>query len=140
MAENQTEAVDTLLTLVNDTWTANADGAPLFFENQDEERPEDLSVYGRAVVQHASGSRSTLGGVGQARFRRVGTVYVQCFIKQGEGTAKIRVLSDALAHALEDVPSNFGVRMADVDINELGSDGVYYQINVAADFSYDRQS
>lgn len=140
MAENQNEAADALLALVTTAWTSAADGAPIYYDNLDVDRPDDLTIYGRAVVRHDSGTRSTLGGAGQSRWRRAGTMYVQCFIKQGHAVAPIRTLSDAVAHALEDAPASLGVRIADVDINELGSDGTYFQINVAADFTYDRQS
>ena len=139
MAQTQAEAQDELLARVTAAWTANAPvGAPLFYDNQDEERPDDLGLFGRAIVRHDAGTRITLGPNGI--FRRFGTLFVQIFVKQGAGTYDIRVLSDAIAHDLEGVPASFGVRIADVDINELGSDGTYFQINVAADFTYDRQS
>jgi hypothetical protein len=49
-------------------------------------------------------------------------------------------LSDAVAHAIEGAPASLGVRIQDVDVIELGSDGVYFQVNVSADFTYDRQA
>lgn len=139
MASTQNEASQELLTLVKTTWDASAGGAPLYYDNEDAGRPDDLTMFGRAVVRHEGGTRITLGSNG--RFRRFGTLYVQAFVKQGAGVTEIRALTDAIAHALEEVPASFGVRMLDVDINELGSaDGIYFQINVAANFSYDRQS
>ena len=83
------------------------------------------------------GTRTTLG---INRFRRFGTVYVQIFVPQGTGTVTIRDLSDDIAGGLENVPASFGVRIQDVDINELGSDGAYFQVNISADFTYDRQA
>jgi hypothetical protein len=138
MASNQLEAQDQLLTLIKDTWDANAGGASLFYDNQDVDRPDSPTLFGRAIVRHGRGTRTTLG---INRFRRFGTVYVQTFAPQGKGKdlAEIRQLSDAVAHALEEANLT-GIRIQDVDINELGSDGTYFQINVAAQFSYDRQA
>ena len=139
MAQNQNEASDALITLVKATWEANTPAnTPLYMDNEQEDRPDDLSIYGRVVIRHEAGTRSTLGSNGI--FRRFATLYVQIFIKQGEGVTEIRTLSDAIAHSLEDVPASFSVRMTDVDIRELGSDGTYFQVNVAANFTYDRQS
>lgn len=138
MAQTQNEATTELVGLVKTTWEANAAGAPLYYDNEDSERPDTLAVFGRVAVRHEAGTRNTLGPNGI--FRRFGTLYVQLFIKQGSGVTELRTLSDAIAHALEDVPASFGVFVRDVNVQELGSDGVYWQINVAAEFSYDRQS
>ena len=137
MAQTQNEASQELIALVRTTWEANS-AAPLYYDNEDVERPEDLTSFGRVAIRHDAGTRITLGPNGT--FRRFGTLYVQLFVKQGVGTTEVRTLSDAIAHALEDVPASFGVFIRDVDVYELGSDGVFWQINVAAAFSYDRQS
>ena len=88
-------------------------------------------------MRHESGTRTTLG---INRFRRFGAVFVQLFVPQGTGTVLIRELSDKIAHNLEESPNSLGIRIRDVDINELGSDGTYFQVNVSAAFSYDRQA
>lgn len=140
MAETQMEAADALFTLVKTTWDANAGGAPLYYENEDFERPAIPGVFGRATIRHSVGTRITLGGSTGKIFRRFGQLYVQVFTPQDTGQYDIRVLTDSLAHAFEDVPASFGVRIRDVSINELGNDGTYFQVNVVADFSYDRWS
>jgi hypothetical protein len=137
MASTQIEVQDELLTRIKSFWDTHANGAPLYYDNQDVERPSSPTLFGRAIVRHGSGTRTTLG---INRFRRFGTVYVQIFVPQGTGTITIRDLSDDIASCLESVPSSFGVRLQDVDINELGSDGTYFQVNVSADFTYDRQA
>tara|TARA_S200002703_G_C3658638_1_gene202256 strand:- start:112 stop:528 length:417 start_codon:yes stop_codon:yes gene_type:complete len=137
MASTQIEVQDELLTRIKSLWDTHANGAPLYYDNQDVDRPDSPTLFGRAIVRHGRGTRTTLG---INRFRRFGTVYVQIFVPQGTGTITIRDLSDDIAHGLEDVPSSFGVRLQDVDINELGSDGVYFQVNISADFTYDRQA
>jgi hypothetical protein len=45
-----------------------------------------------------------------------------------------------MAFALEDADHTLGVRIRDTQINELGSDGTYWQINVVTSFTYDRIS
>ena len=138
MATNQTEAQDALLAFIKTQWGLSAGGAQLFYDNQDVDRPDSPTLFGRAIVRHGRGTRTTLG---VNRFRRFGTVFVQTFTPQGKGKdlAELRVLSDAIAHALEEANLS-GIRIQDVDINELGSDGTYFQINVAAQFTYDRQA
>jgi len=137
MASTQLEAQDALLSRIKTLWDANAGGAALYYDNQDASRPDTPQMFGRAIVRHVQSTRTTLG---INRFRRFGTVYVQIFVPQGTGTTVIRELSDAVAHGLEESPASLGVRIQDVDINELGSDGTYFQVNVAADFTYDRQA
>ena len=138
MATNQTEAQDALLALITTTWTANAGGAQLFYDNQGVDRPDSPALFGRAIVRHGRGTRTTLG---VNRFRRFGTVFVQAFVPQGSrrDLAILRDLTDDIAHAIEEA-TIAGIRIQDVDINELGSDGTYFQINVAAQFTYDRQA
>lgn len=137
MASTQIEAQDALLTLIKSTWDSNAGGAPLYYDNQDVDRPDSPTLFGRAIVRHVRGTRTT---VGNTMFRRFGTVYVQIFVPQGTGTAEIRQLSDVIAHTIEEAPASLGVRIQDVSVIELGSDGVYFQVNVSADFTYDRQA
>ena len=137
MASTQIEVQDLLLTRIKSLWDSNAGGAPLYYDNQDVDRPDSPTLFGRAIVRHGRGTRTTLG---INRFRRFGTVYVQIFVPQGTGTVTIRDLSDDIAGGLENIPASFGVRIQDVDINELGSDGTYFQVNISADFTYDRQA
>lgn len=137
MASTQIEVQDLLLTRIKSLWDSNAGSAPLYYDNQDVDRPDSPTLFGRAIVRHGRGTRTTLG---INRFRRFGTVYVQIFVPQGTGTVTIRDLSDDIAGGLENVPASFGVRIQDVDINELGSDGAYFQVNISADFTYDRQA
>jgi hypothetical protein len=133
----QMGAVDEMLTIVKTAWDANTSGAPLYYDNQDAERPRVPATFGRAVVRHFDGTQISLGD--RSMKRRYGAIFVQVFVPQGSGQAEIRNLSDELMFALEDArPST--VRLTDVQINELGADGTYFQVNVVANFSYDRVS
>ncbi len=133
----QMSAVDEMLTLVKTTWDAQTAGAPLYYDNMDAERPDNPSTFGRAIVRHFDGRQISLGD--QSLKRRFGSLFVQIFMPQGGGQYEIRNLSDQMMFALED--ANLSVtRLKNVQINELGTDGTYFQVNVVADFSYDRVS
>lgn len=133
----QMSAVDEMLTLVKTTWDAQAGGAPLYYDNQDADRPEVPGTFGRASIRHFSGGQISLGD--QSLKRRSGALFVQIFVPQGNGQYEIRNLSDQIMFALEDANSSV-VRLKNVQLNELGADGTYFQVNVVADFSYDRVS
>jgi len=136
------EVVDALLGFVKTTWEANAGTAPLYYDNMDAERPDVPSLFGRAIVRHNFGERASLGSAGSNSKvnRRYGDLYVQIFIPQGDGQYQARTLADAVSFALEDADASIGVRLRDTQINELGADGTYWQINVVTSYSYDRIS
>ena len=142
MASTQNEVVDALLTFVTNTWDSNAGGAPLYYDNSDAERPAVPSLFGRAIVRHSFGERASLGSAGSMSKvnRRYGDVYVQIFVPQGSGQHQARAIADAMSFALEDADHTIGVRLRDTQINELGADGTYWQINVVTSYSYDRIS
>lgn len=137
MPNSFTEAEDVLLGLVQTAWTANAPaGAPLRFENLDTDRPSIPGTWGRAVVRNVPGGYA---GLGTGRLRRPGTLFVQLFVPQNSGTKVIGDLANALVVALQtaSVAALNGIRLRDIGATELGSDGVYFQINVQASFDYD---
>lgn len=137
----QNEVVNALLTLVTDEWNATIT-APLFYDNKDSERPAIPSTFGRAIVRHNFGERVTLGsaGSGSTINRRFGDLYVQIFVPQGTGQYAARALADTISFVIEDAPASLGVRLANTQINELGADGTYWQVNVVTSFTYDRTS
>ncbi len=141
-ATNQIEAQDAVLSLVKTTWDANANGAELFYDNKGADRPDVPAIFGRTVVRHTFSERASIGSAGNGSKvnRRFADVYVQIFCPQGSSTDTIRTLAESMANALEDADHTIGVRIRDTQINELGSDGVYWQLNVVTSFSYDRVS
>lgn len=142
MVDTQNEAVDAILTLIKSTWDSNSGGAPLYYDNMDAERPAVPALFGRASVRHTFGERASLGSAGSMSKvnRRFGDAYVQIFVPQGSGQHQARAIADAMAFALEDADHTIGLRLRDTQINELGADGTYWQINVVTGFSYDRIS
>ena len=137
----QNEVVDALLTLVTDAWNANT-SAPMYYDNKDAERPATPSTFGRAIVRHTFGERITLGSAGSNSTvnRRFGDLYVQIFVPQGTGQADARTLADEISFVIEDAPASLGVRLTTTQINELGADGTYWQVNIVTSFTYDRTS
>lgn len=91
----------------------------------------------RATVRHASGGQASLAGEnGARRFKRIGTLIVQCFSPVGDGNMGIDQLSFAFQAALENVRSS-PVWLRNVRSIEMGKDGTCMQTNVMADFEYD---
>jgi len=142
MLDTQTKVVDALLGFISTTWNSNAGGAPLYYDNKDAERPAVPALFGRASIRHTFGERASLGSAGSMSKinRRFGDAYIQIFVPQGSGQNQARDLADAVSFALEDADYTIGVRLRDTQINELGADGTYWQINVVTSFSYDRIS
>ncbi len=140
-ATTQNEAIDAVLTLVKSTWDGMT-AAPLYYDNKGAVRPDVPALFGRAVVRHTFAERASLGSAGHGSKvnRRYGNCFVQMFVPQGEGTEEIRTYAETMANAFEDANHSLGVRVMDTQLNELGSDGVYWQINVVLNFNYDRIS
>lgn len=137
MPNSTTAAEDVLLGIVTTAWAANTPaGTPLLYNNLDSDRPNPPALFGRAVVRESVGGYA---GVGTTRMRRPGTLFIQLFVPQGAGTKTINDLSNALVNALKNasVVTLDGIRLRDIGSNELGSDGVYHQVNVQASFEYD---
>lgn len=137
MPNSTTAAEDILLGIVQTAWTANTPaGTPLFFNNLDSDRPTVPALFGRAVVREGVGGYA---GLGVTRLRRPGTLFVQLFVPQGSGTKTINDLANALVVALQtaSVVTLDGIRLRDIGATELGTDGIYFQVNVQASYDYD---
>lgn len=137
MADTYEEARDVLSGFVKTTWDAATSSAPLLFQNISGDRPEEPTLFGRLTIQFVTGSRADLAG---RRFRRTGLMTVQVFVPQGSGTEEAEQTAEALIEALEGVgPATLeNVWLRDIGMREVGSDGTYYQVNVEAEFTFDR--
>jgi hypothetical protein len=133
----QMEAVDEMMTIVTTAWNAHADGAVLQYDNIESTRPQVPATFGRATVRHTAGQQITLGAVSLKR--RYGSLNLQIFVPQGDGQYEVRVLSDNILMDIEDANPQI-VRLTDIQFNEVGEDGTYFQMNIIARFSYDRVS
>jgi hypothetical protein len=109
----------------------------LLYENIDGDRPAVPTLFGRLTIQFANGTRADLAGV---RFRREGLMTIQVFVPQGSGTQLADQIAEALVEALEGVgPATLeNVWLRDIGMREVGPDGTYHQVNVEAEFTFDR--
>ena len=144
MVTDLSGARDALSALVLTAWTANAAGAPLLYDNLDGQTPPDPpAVWGRLSIQFDGSTRISIGPPGQnaALSRRTGRLYVQIFTPFGKsGATKVAEdLADAIVAALENAAHADSVRILDPGAQTVGSeDGAWWQVNVRADFQFDR--
>lgn len=105
--------------------------------------PPPTAAWARPVVRHTVGRQATLAGDPSfplRRFEKRGIVTVQVFqpLTKGGGLVLVQSLAEVAKAAFEGVnttPSN--IWFQNVTINEVGSDGPWFQMNVVASFRYD---
>ena len=97
--------------------------------------PPKTGPWARLSVRHARGQQETLPNpLGNRLFRRDGVIIIQIFTPLGNGLA----LSDQLAKLVMDAyeSSSTSVLFRNVQLNEIGPDGNWYQVNVVVEFEY----
>ncbi len=128
------QANDDILTLLKNAWDPT--GHKLFYEAVRDEREADNSPWAFVVVRHAVGQQDTLGGTGNRSFIRFGAVIVTINTPSTNGLQDSYQLAKVVADAYEGVSSPNGVWFRNVRITELGREGTFFQMQVAADFEY----
>lgn len=136
MADTYEEARDALTGFVRTQWELVDATAPLFYDNVGSKRPDVPEFFGRVSVRFFSGTRATLGS--KARFRRVGRVFVQIFNPNDVGMEALDRMGQSLVASLEDAGAVDNIWFRDIAERDVGTDGTYYQVNVEADFTFDR--
>ena len=137
------EARDEILLHFTTAWNAQASPPTLLYDDKTQDLPDD-APYARITVQHNVFNQATVGGKtatggGGQRFRRNGIVTVQIFTPFGDGLTTADPLVDLAVDAFEG--ENTGsdrVEFRNTRANEIGHDGVWHQVNVLAEFEYDR--
>ena len=139
-----TTARDQIIKHVNDAWNTITPPVPeLFFPDKKEDLP-DNAAYGRVTLIHADFEHSAIGGKvstggGGSRFTRFGLIAVQIFTPFGDGLTLSDTLSNIMLEALEGADTGSDqVGFRNARIEEIGQIGGYYQVNVEAEFNYDR--
>lgn len=137
MASTYEEARDILSEFITDEWNTATSSALMLYDNLHGDRPEEPTLFGRLTIQNVG---SSLAALGASRWRRIGLVTVQVFVPLGSGTQLADQVARALVEALEGVgPSTLeNIWLRDVGMREVGPDGTYHQVNVQADFTFDR--
>ena len=138
------EARDALLLHFTTAWNAQTPPIPLLFYTDKHQDPPNDAPYARIKVIHNIFEQATLGGkVTQGapgtRFRRFGIVTVQVFSVSGGGQVASDVFVDVALAAFEG--QNTGsdkIEFRNARVNEIGQDGPWFQVNVIAEFTYDK--
>jgi hypothetical protein len=144
-----TEARDEMLGMLNTYWRANAGAAigtpqsppPILWEGSEPGAPPDQAAgWARVTVLHATGQQATLANdVGCRRFRRDGTIIVQCFAPRGKrGLTLAEALATVAKDAFEGKHSPNGEAwFSNATIHEVGPDKGWFQVNASIQFQYD---
>lgn len=137
-------ARDEILLHFTTAWNAQTPPVPLLlYTDKHEDLPAD-APFARIKVIHNIFEQVTLGGkVAQGapgtRFRRFGIVTVQVFTISGGGQVASDTFVDVALAAFEG--QNTGddkIEFRNVRVNEIGQDGPWFQVNVIAEFTYDK--
>lgn len=124
-----------LIAFARTAWVnAGQDANLLAYENLQFDPPEDPpKPWARITVQHDGGQRALT-----RLFRRTGRITVQVFVPAGESRLELDQILDTVVPAFEDAGRVGESWFREVKLREVGSDGVYYQANVIAEFTFDR--
>lgn len=140
MSATMEQAVDEMYALVNGAWVAA--GYP--YEHVDwpgvaNYVPPTDAPWMRVKAIHADGGQASLaGGLGKRqKWSRVGTLWVNIFTINGSGLSLGYQLAKIVVDSLEGKSTDRCVWFRRVRTNEIGTSGIYQQINVLADFSYE---
>ncbi len=133
------EARDLINGLIVPAWNTASSNAPIFFDNLPGNPPDPPVIWARLHLRFITGSRVTLGDT-NARFRRTGTLFLQIFTPFNDGIESSDSFGEAVVNAIDGAGQVGDVWFRDSAVINVGtgSDGVYYQVNVEADFTFDR--
>lgn len=148
MAFSQRAAVDEIMTCLREAWNAGAGAASgagqapelLYEETSRDNLPPAMVTtnrpWGRVRITHHSARQRT---VSAKRFNQVGSVLVECYVPETSGDAKGKAqdLADVVLAAFEGQRTPH-VTFREVTPMEAGRAGLFYQIDVAAVFEYQR--
>lgn len=100
--------------------------------------PPDQTPWVRLTVRHQDAGQETLGGTGNRKFYRKGSVFIQVFVPTDDGTANADTYL-ALARSIFEGTRIAGttVRFLDVIVRETGPAKSLYEATVEAAFEYD---
>jgi hypothetical protein len=137
-----TAARDELYGLVTTAW---GDLGPIDYEDVPRSQvdepipPATPTPWLRIQMRHTFGGVATLANhQGVKRHRRTGTFIVQVFVPLGGSLLDTEESAIVVVHALEDADiTDPHVLLRNVRMNEIGSEGHWFQTNVLADFEYD---
>lgn len=133
----QAEVRDQIFAALEAWRDANLAGMPIAWENVDfDPKTADKSTgYLRAVVSFAGGSNIYLGN---RSLRRTGTIIVQIFTDQDDGSGRADTVAESIIEFLATLPAgSAGIFVRDPGVTTAGPDGVWFQQNASATITFD---
>tara|TARA_Y100001960_G_C14649059_1_gene814849 strand:+ start:54 stop:455 length:402 start_codon:yes stop_codon:yes gene_type:complete len=117
-------------------YTEWGDKTPVAWPDIDFDPPDETWV--RFTMRNNDAYQASIGNPGSNYHRRIGLVTIQVFQPQGQAGQDARVKAD-LAADIFIANGLSGITFKNVNARAIGHDGNgYYQINVTAEFQYDR--
>ncbi len=103
------------------------------------EPPEGDKRWLRVTMNHTDGRQASLAGATAVkRWNPAGLVMVQCFARLAKGSIKEAIkMATAVQNALQGKATPNCVWFRNAQINEVGPDKFWYQVNMTAIFDYD---
>lgn len=113
------------------------DSSRVVADNEDFTPPEGLP-WARLAIRSNTSIQESHGGVGNRKFERAGSLFVQFFAPLNTGSSVLRGHADEAAKLLEGVSlSGNTVRLNNAVVREIGPTEGWYLIVVEAFFVYD---
>lgn len=111
---------------------------PVTLDNEEHDNNDGIVPWVRVAIRHNAAGQETLGKVGNRKFMRGGSVFVQVYVLGNEGTSEADTLATTARNVFEGVSlAGTTVRFKDVIVRETGPTDKWYQTVVEAVFEYD---
>jgi hypothetical protein len=134
MSATYAEAVDDMYRQVLAAWAPT--GYKADWPNVAGFVPPEDEYWIRVAARHAPSATRAFGR-NPGMYGRAGTLWVQLFAPVGQGLAGAYAHAKMISDALEGVSTAHCVWFRNVRVQEVGASGVWSQINILADFTYD---
>ncbi len=115
---------------------SDAEAFVVHWANRKTPRATTDGAFVEFMIRHAGGQQDTLGGIGSRSFIRVGTAVARVFTQTGKGLSSAYDLAKSIVDAYEGVHSPNGVWFRNVRIQEMGTDGNFFELQVLIEFEY----
>lgn len=123
------QARDEMTALFEAAWSPRA----VLWDGVGGKPPNTRVPWARFTIRHSDGGSAAIGN---RRFRREGTIFIQLYAPVGDGLSALDPLTKIAMDAYEGQSTAGGAWFRDVRSREIGPDGDWYQVNVLVDFEY----
>jgi hypothetical protein len=130
------EARDEIFAIVNTAWGTRG---PIQWPDMANFDTPANGMWLRVTLKHQTGGQVSLSdAVGQKRWQRIGTLWMQVFTDRGDGLETNYGVCQEMLDAFQGVATAGGVWFRNTRINEVGVDGAFQLNNVLTQFQYDQ--